>query len=1502
MPQRPDPTAGDHDLTWTELGDGLWLMAAIDAIPASETGVADVPERPESPLPKYRENGGEQVACESPPDRAVEGNEPDRERPSADRPAFLEHPADNGGPLAPRAGGPHPDADLIAATTAPVLPGAAEIVRALRPFKRKAFSKKADDVELDEDRTAEEAAQTGVWMPVIRRRRGRWLDLTLVVDSSPSMALWTPTVNAFIRLVERLGAFRSVRVRLLETGKTGAAEGGEVLGPTLRGGTADAPARGAGEVIGSPDRSLLLVLTDGVSDAWHRDSISPMLVRWGRAMPVAIVHMLPQRLWARGGMGIHQAVLTPPGPLRPNGAYGVQSADVLLDPVEAAELTAGAVAVPVLELQDRWLGWWASMVTGVGGVARKAAVVLARDQPRPAGPDAEGAERSAREKVTHFHSSASPSAFRLATLLAAVPVDVAVARALQAELVPGSGPDHLAEVFTSGLLERVRDETPWDRANWEFSHHVRQLLLRGARRSDTAHAVISASRRLGDRNPVLARLKAALAAPDATPDPALPGATPADIALERDLMRALSGPYLSRADRLEARIAAADRLEVGTARDRHRGKSGEPSSVSTRHSGESSTMMPAPPTTLSAVRDIMSQGLDQASSSSEPATAVVQPDTGNVDIPPPVSEVSPVVQTKVVREIVDVASRSERRSGEEAPPVWGAVPPKNPNFTGRRELLDQLGDRLGAGTTAVLPAALHGMGGIGKTQMAVEYIYRHLADYDIVWWIQATQMTQIRKSLTELAQHLRLPGADEAITAVPAVREALRLGRPYRRWLLVFDSAEDPAMVRQFFPVDGPGQILVTSRNPGWAAIARPLEVAVFEREESKNLLGLRREDLADADADLIAEKLGDLPLAIEQAAAWLAETGMPAQDYLDLFDVKVTEILDTAAPNDYEVSVAAAWNVSFDELSSRSPAAHQLLQVCAFFAPEPISRSLFTGVREVSIAPELDAALRDPMRLARAIRDVNRYSLAKIDHRSNTLLLHRLVQLVLRERMSEQHRLEMRHGAHLLLAKLDPNDPASPQTWTRYQEIVPHIHDAELTDCIDPWARQLVINLFMFLYYWGDHEGALSLAERAVKAWATDREQRLIRGEDLVEDPPLLELEATKRLAFLYWVVGRYDEADKVAKQTLDRYTEELGPSREETLNAQLTYALILKARGVFSEARRRNGEIYVKARGLFTEDDPVTLNAAHDFVVALLLTGEYAEARRLAEKTYRRRVEIFGFDNVDTISTQVLLVLARRELGHYPWAKIEMERIAERAEQLYGGDAVGTLRRRYFQSVSCRKDGDHDTALDLSRDALRRFRMRYGNSHPNAMACALGHSIDLRHAQRFAEARELGEEVYDLYRENFGENHPHTLSAQLDLGVTLRLGGDPASARVVDEKALAGLSAKVGENHPHTIVCGINLASDLFALDRVEEAAAFDADLIDRARDVLGEDHPTTLAVQLNRSLDLRAMGEMTEADALYEDVMTRYRLVLGETHPGTVAASRGVRADCDIDPMPL
>jgi tetratricopeptide (TPR) repeat protein len=833
----------------------------------------------------------------------------------------------------------------------------------------------------------------------------------------------------------------------------------------------------------------------------------------------------------------------------------------------------------------------------------------------------------------------------------------------------------------------------------------------------------------------------------------------------------------------------------------------------------------------------------------------------------------------------------EKSHEERVPSIWGDVPPRNLLFTGRDQLLAQLSERLASGgTTAVLPAALHGMGGIGKTQMAVEYVYRHVAEYDIVWWIQAAQISQVRKALAELAKQLDLKGASEVHTAVPAVREALRIGKPFSRWLLVFDAAESVDIIREYFPANGPGQILITSRNPDWANVAQPLEITVFQREESMALLRKRGPDISDHDAKTLAEKLGDLPLAVEQAAAWRAETGMQVSEYLKLFDEKVVEILDTSAPAGYEMPVAAAWNVSFDVLEKRNPAAHQLLQVCAFFAPEPITRSLFNGVRAIPMPAELEAALRDPMQLSRAIRDINRYSLAKIDHRTNTLQLHRLVQVVLRNRMSEGTREDMQHVAHALLANLDPNDPKASKWWPRYQDIWPHVYSSDPIECDDAWVRHLVINMMQFLYFWGDHSEAATLARAALDRWS----------ETLGETDPHV-LEASSYLGLYLWALGRYAEAAELNRRTLETRLKVSEEDSEATITAELRVAVDVRSSGDFMRARKLNEQIYQKARAMWGDDDLVTLQTAHDLAVSLRLCGEFRKALELNQRTSARRSEVLGPESVDTLNTQSGIYLDRRELGDYKLARDEHEKITRRVRELLGEDKADTLRRQGYLAVARRKAGDHKGALELSKSAIEMFQLRYGSDHPYAMACAVGYSIDLRHAGDLAGAAELGEETYDRYRANLGERHPHTLAAAVDLAVTRRLRGDAVSARQLNERSLEEFRMTLGPDHPYAIVCAIDLASDLAALDEHEESLALGAEVLERARRTLGPEHPTTLAASLNVALDLIAVGRETEAAAQYSSALEQYRRSLGETHPATIGAASQIRANCDIDPLP-
>ena len=300
---------------------------------------------------------------------------------------------------------------------------------------------------------------------------------------------------------------------------------------------------------------------------------------------------------------------------------------------------------------------------------------------------------------------------------------------------------------------------------------------------------------------------------------------------------------------------------------------------------------------------------------------------------------------------------SELLAGQSAgshatPAIWGDVPRRNKNFTGRDDILHRLRQDISRGMTTILPEnplpnALSGLGGVGKTAIAIEYAYRYRSDYDLVWWIRADQLALVRSSLAALASQLGLEAA--MVTGidgtVAAALDALRRGEPYRRWLLIFDNADQPEDVMAFIPA-GPGDVLVTSRNHRWEAFTTDaVPVDVFTRAESMQFLSRRvPRGISDSDTDLLADKLGDLPLALEQASALLAEAGMAVDEYLRLLDERVTQILAQGTSPEYSTSMTAAWQISVVKLRQQLPQALELLRCCAFFGPDPI-RETYSGV-----------------------------------------------------------------------------------------------------------------------------------------------------------------------------------------------------------------------------------------------------------------------------------------------------------------------------------------------------------------------------------------------------------------------------------------------------------------------------------------------------------------------------------------------------------------------------
>ena len=239
--------------------------------------------------------------------------------------------------------------------------------------------------------------------------------------------------------------------------------------------------------------------------------------------------------------------------------------------------------------------------------------------------------------------------------------------------------------------------------------------------------------------------------------------------------------------------------------------------------------------------------------------------------------------------------------------MWN-IPARNPEFTGRDQMLVTLRDVLTGGDRAVVQA-LHGLGGVGKTQLAAEYAWRFAGAYELGWWIDAEKAGLIGDQFAALGAALRCvePGARTEEVRAAVLGEL----RERDRWLLVFDNAQAPGDLAGWLP--GGGHVLITSRQHRWGQVAAPVEVDVLARGESVALLAGRVSGLAEADAGRLADALGDLPLALAQAAEYLAETGMGAAEYLALLRTRAREILDQGHPVSYPMSLAAATGLAAD-------------------------------------------------------------------------------------------------------------------------------------------------------------------------------------------------------------------------------------------------------------------------------------------------------------------------------------------------------------------------------------------------------------------------------------------------------------------------------------------------------------------------------------------------------------------------------------------------------------
>jgi tetratricopeptide (TPR) repeat protein len=849
------------------------------------------------------------------------------------------------------------------------------------------------------------------------------------------------------------------------------------------------------------------------------------------------------------------------------------------------------------------------------------------------------------------------------------------------------------------------------------------------------------------------------------------------------------------------------------------------------------------------------------------------------------------------------------------PTIWGDVPTRNRNFTGRSEIFTRLREGASSRINAVLPErdpddlpeqdpdnpqpqAVQGLGGVGKTAIAIEYAHRYSSDYDLVWWIPSDQLPSVRGSLATLAGKLRLdsPAATGIDGAISAVLDALRRGDPYSRWLLIFDNADQPEDINHLIP-RGPGDVLVTSRNHRWQAVIDTVPMDVFVRQESMDFLRKRvPRGLSELDADRLAGKLGDLPLALEQAGAMLSETGMPIDEYLRLLDEHVTGIMSEGKSPDYPLSMTAAWSLSVATLRDRLPQALELLRCCAFFGPEPIPRNVFRrGAQPTGSA--VAEVISKPILMSSAIRELGRYALVTLD--GSSVKVHRLIQALLRDELSEEERASYRHEAHLILAAAAPEDPDDAKTWPRFKELLPHVNSdvTELPKSSELAVRDLARKMMRYLYQAGDYASALALTERFIEQWSKDS------GPD---SPDVLR--AQRHLGNILRILGRYPESYAVTEEALANSRAKLGESDSTTLSLRVSFGADLRARGSFRAALELDGESRNLLDAAYGPDDSRTLRLLSSLALDYGLNSDYRTARDLYEEALRRMSPASSSATaLDVLGAWNGISWMLRLMGRFQ----EAYDVGQDAWE-YGQDPDGlgpehlaTLRSvNGYAIVSRRIPERRLEALELSKATLELARHVFGETHPDTLAIAVGVSNLLRTIgeDRHQEALALAQSTVTQYPAVYGEDHPYNYGCMSNLALLTRVTGDPARARQLDEKALEGLTAGLGPDHHFTLTVAMNLASDFAVLGLPLEARRLGEDTWPRLSALLGADHPSTLGCANNLALDRIAAGEEDAGKSLREQTLRRYKATRGPEFPDAEVAAAGKRLDPDFDPPPI
>lgn len=738
--------------------------------------------------------------------------------------------------------------------------------------------------------------------------------------------------------------------------------------------------------------------------------------------------------------------------------------------------------------------------------------------------------------------------------------------------------------------------------------------------------------------------------------------------------------------------------------------------------------------------------------------------------------------------------------------VWNIPFRRNILFTGKEEMLHHLYEMLSARHIV----ALSGLGGMGKTQLALEYAYRHRNEYQAVLWVRANTSEELVADFVNIAELLNLPerNAQEQEKSIKAV---MKWFVTHKDWLLIFDNADDLSKVHAYLPPADGGQILLTTRTQIMSAMAYKVEIKKMEEEEAVLFL-LRRigldtiaieqaEVIQDThiQAEAIVREVDGLPLAIDQVGAYVEETGCSLATYRMLYCEQHAQLLAYRGGMalEYPLAVSATWQISFQEIAKVHPSASALLQLCAFFAADAIPEEMLSE-GAVSLGPLLESVVTDDFALNAAIKVLLRYSLLYRDPLNRTMTIHRLVQVVIQDQMDEA---TQKLWAERAVEALDSVIPDVYKNRSRYPRYIAHA--LVCINYIERWnleslkAAHLLNEVARYFYYYTQHANALPLFQRALT----------IREKGLGPEHPQIA-DSLSLLGHITYSLGQYADATLFYQRAFVLYEKIYGPEHPSALRAQYHIARLYRRQGQYTEA----ADLYQKVLSLQEStqgpEHPRTIETLQQLAELYRRQGRHAETLPLLAKVLNSQKNILDTNTPSIALTLYYLAKAHYSQKNYTEALPFITEALAIAEQELGMEHLTTATYRGLIAQIYKQQGNYAEALALLQQNCMIYEKALGSEHVH-LASTLNELAQVYHKQgndsaallHFQHALAVAEKVLK-------PEHPEMTNYLSSLAQFYRDQGRYAEALLFYQRILSIEENVLGSEHPVTIKTRQNLA----------------------------------------------------------------------------------------------